>query len=129
MRDVYHRGVVVCSPSTALVEVIRVMADISIHAVVVVEVEGAPPVGAVCHMDAIAHYGEDLTAIQAREVMTADVVTIPEEASLKQAAQQMVESRIHRLVVVSEAGEHLGVLSTTDVIRAMRGDRWTWHAG
>lgn len=128
MHDVYHRGVIVCSPDTPLLEVIRVMADMSIHAVVVVEQEGGSPVGVVSHANAITHYGEDLTAIQARDVMTAQVVAVPEDATLRQAAQQLVESRIHRLLVVNEGGEAVGVLSTTDMIREMRGDRWIWHA-
>ena len=117
-----------CAPDSSLLDVIRVMADISIHAVVVVEREGDPPVGVVCHLDAIAHYGEDLAAIEARDVMTPEVITIPERASLRQAARQLVESGTHRLLVVSEGGEYLGVLSTTDIVRAMRGARWGWHA-
>ena len=69
VRDIYHKGVILCKPDTPLQEVVRVMADTEIHAVMVAEREGEPPVGVVSHTDAIAHYGEDLATIQARDVM------------------------------------------------------------
>jgi len=104
-----------------------VMADTEIHAVMVAEREGEPAVGVVSHTDAIARYGEDLTTMQARDVMTADVVSISESATVGEAARKLLASRIHRLLVVNEAGSPLGILSTTDIIREMRGSRWMWY--
>ena len=65
IRDVYHKGVIFCKPETPLQEVIRVMADTEIHAIMVAEQEGEPPVGVVSHTDTIAHYGKDLTPLLA----------------------------------------------------------------
>lgn len=127
VRDIYHKGVIFCKPETPLQEVVRVMADTEIHAIMVAEQEGAPPVGVVSHMDAIPHYGKDLTAIEARDVMTSTVISISEQASVKEAAQKLLESDIHRLLVVSGDGKPLGILSTTDIIREMRGARWVWY--
>lgn len=127
VRDVYHRGVILCKPDTPLQEIVRVMADTEIHAVMVAEREGEPAVGVVSHTDAIARYGEDLTTMQARDVMTADVVSISESATVEEAARKLLASRIHRLLVVNEAGSPLGILSTTDIIREMRGSRWMWY--
>lgn len=127
VRDIYHKGVIFCKPETPLQEVIRVMADTEIHAIMVAEREGAPPLGVVSHMDTIAHYGEDLTAIEAREVMTSDVISVSESATVEDAARKLLESDIHRLLVVDEAGAPLGILSTTDIIREMRGARWVWY--
>ncbi|HEY67157.1 MAG: hypothetical protein DRI79_07305 [Chloroflexi bacterium] len=127
VRDIYHKGVIFCKPDTPLQEVVRVMADTEIHAIMVAEREGEPPVGVVSHTDAIAHYGEDLTAIQAREVMTPDVISISEDATVEEAASKLLESHIHRLLVVGETGKPLGILSTTDIIREMRGTRWVWY--
>lgn len=127
VRDIYHKGVIFCKPETPLLEVIRVMADTEIHAIMVAEREGAPPLGFVSHMDTIAHYGEDLTAIGAREVMTSDVISVSESATIKEAARKLLESDIHRLLVVDEGGAPLGILSTTDIIREMRGARWVWY--
>ncbi|MBL7064735.1 MAG: CBS domain-containing protein [Anaerolineae bacterium] len=127
VRDIYHKGVIFCKPDTPLQEVIRVMADTEIHAIMVAEGEGKPPVGVVSHSDAIAHYGEDMTTIQARDVMTSNVISISEGTTMEEAAKKLLESHIHRLLVVSEDGKPLGILSTTDIIREMRGTRWVWY--
>jgi len=59
VRDIYHKGVILCRPDSPLQEVVRVMADTEVHAVMVTEREGEPPVGVVSHTDVIAHYGDD----------------------------------------------------------------------
>jgi len=127
VRDIYHKGVIFCKPDTPLQEVIRVMADAEVHAIMVAEHEGELPVGVVSHTDAIAYYGQDLTAIQARDVMTRDVISISEDAAVEEAAKKLLESHIHRLLVVSKEGRPLGILSTTDIIREMRTTRWMWY--
>ncbi|MDY6875471.1 MAG: CBS domain-containing protein [Chloroflexota bacterium] len=127
VRDIYHKGVIFCKPDTPLQEVVRVMADTEIHAIMVAEHEGEPPVGVVSHTDAIAHYGEDLTVIQAHETMTANVISISEGATVEEAARKLLESHVHRLLVVSKDNEPLGILSTTDIIRELRGTRWVWY--
>lgn len=127
VRDIYHKGVILCKPDSPLQEVVRVMADTEIHAVMVTEREGEPPVGVVSHTDVIAHYGEDLTAIQAQEVMTSKVISISEDATVGEAAKELLESNIHRLLVVNEEGRPVGILSTTDIIREIRGTRWVWY--
>ncbi len=127
VRDIYHKGVILCKPDSPLQEVVKVMADTEIHAVMVTEREGEFPVGVVSHTDVIAHYGQDLTSIQARDVMTTDVISISEEATVEEASQKLLESNIHRLLVVDEADRPLGILSTTDIIREIRGTRWVWY--
>ena len=47
VRDIYHKGVIFCKPDTPLQEVVRVMADPDIHAIIVTEGEGAQPLGVV----------------------------------------------------------------------------------
>lgn len=127
VRDVYHKGLILCKPDTPLQEVVRVMADTEVHAVMVAEREDEPPVGVISHIDIIAHYGEDMTAIQAQDVMTSNVVHISEHATVREAVQKLLESDIHRLLVVDDAGKPLGILSTTDIIREIRGTRWVWY--
>jgi CBS domain-containing protein len=127
VRDIYHKGVIFCKPETPLQEVVRVMADTEIHAIMVAEREGTAPMGVVSHMDTIAHYGEDLTAIEARDVMSSTVISVPENATVKEAAKKLLQSDIHRLLVVSDENKPLGILSTTDIIREMRGARWVWY--
>ena len=127
VSDIYHKGVILCKSDTPLQEVVRVMADTEVHAVMVAESEGQPPAGVVSHTDAIAHYGGDLTAIQACDVMTTRVVSISENATVAEAAKKLLESNIHRLLVVDADNAPLGILSTTDIVREMRGTRWVWY--
>ena len=127
VRDIYHKGVIFCKPETPLQEVVRVMADTEIHAIMVAEREGSPPVGVISHMDILAHYGEDLTASEARDVMTPEAISVSENATVKEAARTLLQSNIHRLLVVDDRDKPLGILSTTDIIREMRGARWVWY--
>lgn len=127
VRDIYHKGVILCKPDSPLQEVVRVMADTEVHAVMVTEREGEPPVGVISHLDVIAHYGENLSAIQACDVMTSDVISIAEDATVEEAAEKLLKNNIHRLLVVSEDGKPSGILSTTDIIREIRGTRWVWY--
>ena len=129
VRDIYHKGVIFCKPDTPLQEVIRVMADTDVGAIIVAEGEGTRPLGVVSHTDAIARYGDDLSQIKASDAMTGDVITIVEDESVAEAARRMLDSHIHRLLVVDEDGTALGILSTTDVVRDMRGSKWVWYRG
>ncbi len=127
ISDIYHKGVIFCKPETPLQEVIRVMADTEIHAIMVAEQEGEPPEGLVSHTDIIAHYEQDLATLQARDVMTSEVISIPENATVEDGAKKLLDNRTQRLLVVNEQGKPLGILSTTDIIREMRGTRWVWY--
>lgn len=127
VNDIYHKGIIFCKPETPLQEVIRVMADTEIHAIMVAEQEGEPPVGMVSHTDIIAHYGKDLASLQARDVMTSEVVSIPENATVEEGAKRLLESHTQRILVVNDNSKPLGILSTTDIIREMRGTRWVWY--
>jgi CBS domain-containing protein len=52
--------------------------------------------------------------------MTAPSVTVEADAPLVEAAARMEEHHVHRLVVVErEGGRPIGILSTTDIVRAV----------
>lgn len=129
VRDIYHKGVIFCKSSTPLQEVVRVMADTDIHAIIVSESEGTRPLGVVSHFDVIKRYGQDLAEITAEQVMTPEVIAIAEGAPVAEAAKKLLESDIRRLLVVDDAGAPLGILSTTDIVRNMRGSSWVWYRG
>jgi CIC family chloride channel protein len=53
-----------------------------------------------------------------RDIMTPRPLTISPDAEVREAAQQMLYADIHRLFVTR--GDHLiGVISTTDIVRAV----------
>ena len=54
----------------------------------------------------------------AAEIMTRDVVALPPDAEIHVAAERMLRERVHR-VLVMEDGRLAGVVSSTDVLRAV----------
>jgi CBS domain-containing protein len=50
------------------------------------------------------------------ELMTSPAITVQFEASLREAARQMVDARVHRLVAVDDDGQAIGVLSAIDFV-------------
>lgn len=54
----------------------------------------------------------------AAEIMTRDVVALPPDAEVHDAAERMLRERVHR-VLVMEDGRLEGVVSSTDVLRAV----------
>jgi CBS domain-containing protein len=81
-------------------------------------------------MDIITHHEEDLTKLTAAQIMTAGVISVAPDSPVLEAIAVMVKKRIHRLVVTQPEGDKLmpvGVLSTTDIVREMRGSKWTWY--
>jgi CBS domain-containing protein len=56
------------------------------------------------------------------KVMTQDVITVSPDDPLARAARLMLDRRIHR-VFVEESGEARGVVSTRDIMRAIREKR------
>jgi len=57
-----------------------------------------------------------------RDLMTPRPMTIPPQAPMKEAARQMLYANVHRLFVEKD-GELLGVISQTDVVRAVANAR------
>jgi CBS domain-containing protein len=146
--DLMHKGVIACSPETLLTEVVRIINDTSVHAIIVlgsrhqpssiIEINPAAQmgptaqVGIITHMDIIRHYGQDLNQITASEIMTEQVYEIGPDQPAKLAAEQMLQKEVEHLLVVERQDDErrpVGVISTTDLIKEMRGSRWIWHIG
>jgi len=128
VKDIMHRGVITCKPETLLKEVVRVLSDTVVHALIVTK-PGGEIDGVISHMDVIKHYGENLLEHKAADIMTPHVIDISPDASIEEAIAVLLKHNVHRLLVTEE-GPHgklpVGVLSTTDIIREMRGQPWFW---
>ncbi len=65
--------------------------------------------------------GERLTKLHVRDIMTADPLVVGPDATLEHVVDRMIEDQIHRLPVVDEDnGELLGLISTLDIVAAIR---------
>jgi CBS domain-containing protein len=129
VADVMTAGIVSCSAATALPTVARMMRQHRIHAVVVFAPYSAgerQPWAVVSDLDlmeAAAHGQLDDPAAAFAET---PVVTVPPESPLSHAVELMAQRRTsHLLVVDSQSGHPLGVLSALDVA-ALLAARATW---
>jgi CBS-domain-containing membrane protein len=65
--------------------------------------------------------GKPLPALTAADVMSRDVMAIPQRTSLRAAAHQLVQAHVSGAPVIDERGRCVGVLSTTDLARFLDG--------
>ncbi len=142
VSEVMTRDVVAVAPDTGLETAARLMANRRVSGVPVVE-ENGHPVGVVALMDLVdpdqrssddQGYSTYYTvtdgklvaaggAISAgdgcvRDVMTPYVFSVDGDADVKEAAAQMTEYNIHRLLVM-EGEKLVGIVSSLDMLRGM----------
>jgi len=125
VADVMQPDVKTIDPDAALADVLVSLADAHISALAVVDRAGRM-LGVVSNSDVIAVEAEAeergraelLRGTAVRDIMTPRTLTISPEADIREAARQMLYAEVHRLFVASD-GELLGVISTTDIVRAL----------
>ncbi len=138
--DVMTRQVVSVGPEAPLKEVARLMVEHMVSGIPVVEADGKV-VGVVSEADFLVKergtravrrrplawlLGESratraalakVTAVAARDAMTAPAITISADRPVREAADLMVERRVNRLPVVDAAGVLVGIVTRADIVR------------
>jgi len=64
------------------------------------------------------HLASNWRGLAVGEVMTRPALTIAVTATLNEAARQMDERGVHRLVVTNQAATPIGIISTSDLARS-----------
>ena len=134
VADLMTRRPLVVWPDTAVAEVAEILEFHQVSGVPVVDWTGYL-VGVVSQMDllrvrASESQWAEWPGLEARHVMSRPALTVTPETSLGDAARRMEEHGIHRLVVVEADGETpIGVLSATDIVRAIAGGHGDGQAG
>jgi CBS domain-containing protein len=109
-------GVLTCLPVTPLRDVARMMARHRVHAIVVFGTDDRlHPWGVVSDLDLIGAIG---THADAGAVAASPVITVTPEVTLEHATTLMNENETTHLLVVSDKGLPVGVISSLDVARA-----------
>ena len=126
VSDLMQTDVQTVPPDAVVQDAATVLADSHVSALPVVDGIGRM-VGVISHTDILASEEEsdDQAARQAlfeetfvRDLMTSPALTIAPEADVKEAAQQMLYTGVHRLFVTS-GDRVVGVISTTDIVSAV----------
>ena len=122
VRDVMHRGVIICWADEPLIDVARRLCEYDINALFVLDDSGRA-VGVISQTDlARAYMLGDWNHRTVDEIMISDVVTITGDIPLDVAIQIMLDKHIHRLLIVQGGrtpNRPVGVLSLSDVVTEM----------
>ena len=117
VKDMLRMGPVTASPEMSIAEVARVMADKGSSSLLVMD--GKQLVGIVTDRDLrrrVLAVGLD-PGRPVAEVMTKDPVTVHDGALAFEVMLEMTGRNIHHLPVLDAAGEVLGLVNTTDLVR------------
>jgi CBS domain-containing protein len=145
VADVMSHDPIVVRSETSLNEAIKILAERRISGLPVVDDKGklvgiisetdlmwqetgVTPPAYIMFLDSIiylqnpATYERDLHKVLGQtvgEVMSKDPITISPEKTLTQAARVMHDKNVHRLPVLNESGQVIGILTRGDIVRAM----------
>lgn len=112
-------AVATVTPTSTIAEVVEALAQFSVGALVV-SADGQTVDGIISERDvvrAVAARGRDAVDETAADVMTTEVVTCSETATIEQLMTEMTERRF-RHVPVTEDGRLVGIVSIGDVVNA-----------
>jgi len=127
VAEVMTRDPVSCEPDDELARVWEVMEKSRFSGMPVVEVRGGKRrvVGVITRSDIIKEGSARISEesgkgrrTKVKSVMKSPAITVDEDASLREAAEIMLERKIKRLPVVRD-GELTGIISREDVLRAI----------
>jgi len=122
VKELMHKGLITCLPGASLGQVAALLAQYHVHALIVAETADKP-LGIISDFDLLA--GEWLSVdnesldtmrkMTARDLMTSPIESIDSDTSMEEAAKQMVEKQIHRMLV-TEKGMPVGVISISNFV-------------
>jgi CBS domain-containing protein len=128
VADVMSRSMLICREETPLHAVARGMTDARYRSVIVVDPQGRPQ-GVVSGLDMLVFCETQQVDRQAGEAMH-PMLTIHPNASLREAANKMIQHHHHRLVVVDPQEAKaipLGVISSFDIVEEMAQPGSAWQ--
>ena len=117
VRNVCRSPAITCSPELGVIEAARQMRDQNIAGLIVVE--NNAPVGILSVRDLrdiVAGDGENLRLHKVRDIMHVGVITVRDSAYVFEAIFKMAKNNIHRLAVVDENQDLIGIINATDLL-------------
>jgi CBS domain-containing protein len=120
--DVMARGVDLVDPSATVQVAATQMAELDVGAILIGNAERIE--GILTDRDIIVRVvveGSSPANVQARDVMTPDVVTCRAEDTIEAAFSAMRQGQFRRMPVLDEAGKPVGVVALSDLAKHIEG--------
>jgi CBS domain-containing protein len=117
VKNVCRNPVFTCPPDCNIVDAATLMHKQNVAGLVVIEND--KPVGILSVgdlRDAIATSGADLSACKVQDVMHSGVSTVRHVAYVFEAIFKMAKNNIHRLAVIDEKQQIVGMINATDLL-------------
>ena len=126
VRDLMQTDLTTTTVDELVAAVIVTLADTGIHGMPVVAPNSSKLLGVISTTDILEAISENEDGVAQRflettnvgDIMTAKATTISPDAEITDAAQMMLYREIHRLFV-EEDGQLVGVISQSDIVRAV----------
>lgn len=119
IREIMTENPDCCTAGTNLQRVARMMVECDCGAIPVVEeVESMKPLGIITDRDITVRTvakGKNPLEMNASDVMTESTVTTRPDADVEEAAQQMKDHQVRRLIVVDDDGACIGMVAQADI--------------
>ena len=128
--DVMSDAILVCRDKTPVRNAAKSMTSTGWRSILIVNERGKP-LGTVTGKDILALYGQDmdLDTMLVNDIMQPPL-SINMEATLREAAEKMIEHHNHRLIVVDPAQPDampLGIISSYDIVNKIARPKSGWH--
>lgn len=126
VTSIMKSPVVSIEANKTVAEALHRMQEQGISSIIVTPATPNQPQGIVTKHDIISKVvslGKDPQKLKAQDVMTSRLITVPPDCPLRDAAALMTEKGIRR-VLVSRGGEIIGIVSDTDIFRAVEESGW-----
>lgn len=118
VRDVMSKNIKTVKTDDTVHQAVQKMNKFDIGSVIVTA--SGRPVGIITEANILRRIVEprmDPTTVWAKDIMSSPLITIDQNAALEEASRIMAAKKIKRLPVV-EGDKLVGLLSTTDIVRA-----------
>jgi len=120
VKDMMHKGAEFVAPNAKLQAIAKKMRDHDIGAIPVCE--DGRPIGMVTDRDIAIRGladGKDISALEARDVMTRDVIFCRDTEDAEDALRIMENNKVRRLPVLDDAEKLVGMVSLGDISHAL----------
>jgi CBS domain-containing protein len=125
VKEIMSRDTVAITPEASMAEAVGIMGEMHIGSLIVTKYD--TPVGIVTERDLLSKVlalGKDLKAVTVENVMSYPLIAINPTATIKEAAEMMIQKK-GRLAVF-DSGKLVGILTASDLIKSLPLAPETW---